>query len=199
MEASIIANGTVKSGAWLRKNIVGVVIAADGGADTCRKHHIAPDYVIGDFDSVKKSTLASLKGRARIILSPDQKTTDFQKALALASSLGAKRVFVFGAIGSELDHTLANILALDTRCTMKDETHDIVLVEKRHDMSGKPGDLVSVIALAPVRGLSYSGLQWKISNRSVPAGWIGVRNRFIAKRARITLRKGKVAVIRVKS
>jgi thiamine pyrophosphokinase len=197
VEASIIANGTVKSGAWLRRNIIGIVIAADGGANTCLRNRIVPDYVIGDFDSVKKSTLASLKRSAKVLHEPDQNKTDLQKALALARRIGAGRVFVFGAIGSELDHTLANIFTLDARCVMKDEHHEIRVVERRLDLAGKRGDLVSVIALTSVRGLSYAGLTWSVSNRSVPAGWIGIRNRFAGKKARITLTKGKIAVIRL--
>ena len=199
MEASIVANDTVKSGAWLRKNLRGTIIAADGGADICRRYRIVPDYVIGDFDSVKKSTLAFLRHSTKILRMPDQDRTDLQKALQLATELGIERIFVFGAIGSELDHTFANILSLDRRCVMRDETHDIVVVEDRLAMNGKPGDLVSVIALSPVRGLTYRGLTWKVSDRSVHAGWIGVRNRLARNKARVSLRSGKVAVIRVKS
>lgn len=197
MEVSIIANGTVKNGTWLRKNLVGIVIAADGGANTCLKHGITPDYVIGDFDSVKKTTLARFKKTSVIMKVPDQDRTDLQKALTLAHKLAATRISVFGAIGTEFDHTLGNILSLDTKCVLRDETHDIRIVEKRAMISGKRGDIVSVVALTSVRGLSYSGLKWQAPKRALPVGWLGVRNRLARKRARIRLTKGKVAIIRV--
>lgn len=199
MEASIIANGTVKSGAWLRKNLRGTIIAADGGANTCLKHRITPDYVIGDFDSIRKSTLTRLKKTSRIIRAPDQNKTDLQKALALAHKLKAERVFVFGAIGTELDHTLGNLLSLDTHCVMRDETHDIHIVEKNLKLQGKPGELVSVIALSLVRGLSYTGLKWQAPKRILPPGWLGTRNRFTGTKASIRLTSGKVAVLCIKT
>ncbi|MEK9177079.1 MAG: thiamine diphosphokinase [Patescibacteria group bacterium] len=196
MEASIVANGTVRSGVWLRKNLKGVIIAADGGANTCLRHRIIPDYVIGDFDSVKKRTLAAFKRSATIVHTPEQSTTDLEKALRLAETLGAKRILVFGAIGTELDHMMANVFALTARSAIVDETHDIRIIEKRFAFSGKPNDIVSVIALTAVRGLTYTGLKWPVAGLSVPAGWVGIRNRLVGRKGSVSLRSGRIALIR---
>lgn len=197
MNASIIANGEVKNGAWLRKNISGIVIAADGGAHICRKFGITPKYIIGDFDSIQKSTLTFFEKKSIILHVPDQHTTDLQKALVLAKKLKAKRIFVFGALGKNIDHTMANILSLYENCIIRDETHEVWVVTKKASITGKPGDCVSIIALTNVTGLSYTGLKWKLSNASVPPGWIGVRNQLLGKRGGVRLKTGKLALITI--
>ena len=199
MDVSIIANGPVQRGQWLKRHITGTTIAVDGGADTCKKQRIVPDFVIGDFDSVTRKTLAAFKNTSTVLHVPDQSRTDLQKALALAHKLKAKRIFIFGALGGNFDHELANMLSLGDRCVMMDEKHVIRVTTKRAVLSRTHGHTVSVIALTNVYGLSYSGLVWKAPRRALPAGWIGVRNRLKTKRAVVTLRKGSVGIIQVKS
>lgn len=199
MEVSIVANGEVKSGAWLRKNITGVVIAADGGANICKKYGIMPSFIIGDFDSVKKQTLASFKKTAKIIRISGQNRTDLEKALTLARKLKAKKISVFGALGGTVDHTIANILSLDSKCVIRDEGHDVHVVQDSLTITGTRGDIVSVIAFSSVSGLSYAGLQWNAPRGKIPAGWAGVRNRLAKSSAIVRIKKGRVAVITIKS
>ena len=37
-----------------------LVIAVDGGYDTCRKYDIVPDLIMGDFDSVQESDMPQI-------------------------------------------------------------------------------------------------------------------------------------------
>ncbi|MDO8480539.1 MAG: thiamine diphosphokinase [Nanoarchaeota archaeon] len=198
MIASIIANGTVNDGTWLKRHLKGVIIAADGGANTCRKQGIVPDYIVGDFDSAKPETLEFFKKKSTILQDSDQNSTDLQKALKLAAKLKATNILVFGAIGNNLDHTMSNVLSLNTKCAMLDERHEIYVVEKKIAVSGKPGDIVSIIALTDVAGMTYAGLHWPVKHLNVPAGWNGSRNRLEKKKAVITLKRGKIAVMKVK-
>lgn len=195
MDSSIVLNGVIKSGSWLKRNIRGTVIAADGGANACKKSGVAPSYVVGDFDSISKQTLSAFQKKSKFVRKVNQNQTDFQKALMLAQKLKVSRVFVFGGFGKDVDHEIANILSLNPLCVMLDERHAVRVVEKRLEISGTKGDVVSVIALSGVTGLSYSGLAWQAPKGKVPAGWIGVRNRFSKRNAVIALSSGRIAVI----
>ena len=59
---SIIANGAVPNCDFLNQNLIGtdMIIAADGGAEICRKLQIQPQYIIGDLDSVTEETIEFL-------------------------------------------------------------------------------------------------------------------------------------------
>lgn len=37
-----------------------LVIAVDGGYDTCRKYDIVPDLIVGDFDSAQESDMPQI-------------------------------------------------------------------------------------------------------------------------------------------
>ena|SRR3989344_5254892 len=199
MEVSLVLNGSIKRGAWFKRHIRGTVIAVDGGAHACKKFGITPEYVVGDFDSISKTVLSAFKKTSTVIHLPNQNRTDFQKALTLAKKLKATHIRVFGAFGKDIDHEFANILSLTPNCVMVDERHEVSVVEKRIEVQGKKNDVVSVIALTPVKGLSYAGLKWPVSGLSVPAGWTGVRNRLVKKTSVISLSRGRIAVIRVHS
>lgn len=195
MDVSIILNGEIKNGSWLKRRLRGAVIAVDGGANTCRKFGIIPKYVIGDFDSVSKASLFAFKKTSNILYDASQQSTDFEKSLFLAQRLNAKTISVFGGYGGEFDHEIANILSLTPACIMVDEKHTARVVKDRLNLRGKSGDLVSVIALSDVRGLSYSGLKWSAPTGKVHAGWLGVRNRLQKTNAVIRVQQGRVAVI----
>ena len=195
MEVSIILNGEIKNGSWLKRNIRGTVIAADGAANITRKFGIIPDYIVGDFDSVTKATLSAFKKTSDILYDASQNSTDFEKALHLAKSLKAKTVFVFGGFGGELDHEIANILSLSPECVMINEQQTVRVATKRLTVRGTPDGLISVIALSDVQGLSYSGLTWGAPKGKLSAGWLGVRNRFAKRKAVISMKRGRVAVI----
>jgi thiamine pyrophosphokinase len=189
----------VHSGTWLKKNLKGLVIAADGGANLCRRYGIKTSFVIGDFDSVSKATLTYFRKTSKLIHLPAQDSTDFEKALTLAKKLKAKKVYVFGALGGTVDHTIANIISLDDRCVIRDEKHDVYVVHDTLTVEGKRGDVLSVIALSSVSGLSYRNLKWTAPQKTLPPGWSGVRNRFTKSSVMVRVKKGRVAVIKIKT
>lgn len=197
MEISIVANGEVKNGQWLRENIRGTVIAADGGANLCKEHGVIPQFIVGDLDSVHRETLDFFKD-SEVVRLEDQNKTDLEKALAYAKEMGAGTIYVFGALGGSVDHTMANILSLSPQSIIRDESHDVHVVENELQITGDREDVVSVIALSSVSGLSYEGLKWS-APEMVNAGWIGARNRLKSTSATIRLKKGRIAVIKSSS
>ncbi|MCP3952856.1 MAG: thiamine diphosphokinase, partial [Desulfobacterales bacterium] len=55
MKAVIVANGVPTDSAADRKHVPpdALIIAADGGAEYCRKLDLVPDVIVGDMDSLE--------------------------------------------------------------------------------------------------------------------------------------------------
>lgn len=202
---AIIANGTIDD-INFHKNLlkdVDIIICADGGAYNAKKMGIVPDYIIGDLDSASSSIIQFFKNEAEIIEDPDQYKTDLEKALSLAESLNPCEILILGAIGDRIDHTIANIWCLnyiktDVKAQIIDEKNSIELVENSMDITGDKDDIVSIIPLTDVSGLTYKGMKWLLSNADAKYGWFGISNRLSEKNAKVSLTKGKLLVIRVK-
>ncbi|RLI52364.1 MAG: hypothetical protein DRO93_15125 [Candidatus Thorarchaeota archaeon] len=79
-----------------------------------------------------------------------------------------------------------------------DDKNTVELVDKKIDIVGNKDDIVSVIPLTDVSGLSYTGLKWLVSNKHTKFGWFGISNRLTQNNATISLLEGKLLVIRVK-
>ena len=81
------------------------VLAVDRGFLTCQSHGIDPDIVLGDFDS-----LGYVPNGLNVQSHPSEKDeSDMELALHAAGGRGADEVFLYGALGQRLDHTLANL------------------------------------------------------------------------------------------
>lgn len=199
MKIIIISDGRIDNKNFHKKLLrdSDLIICADGGAENAISLKITPDYIIGDMDSIKKSTLKKLN-KTHIITDKNQDKTDTQLAIELAQKFKPKEIIILGAIGTRIDHTLANIFRLNSKIKIIDNKNEIDLVEKQITLQGKKNDTVSIIALTDVKGLTYSGLKWKVKNKNVKAGWIGISNKIVKKKASITLKKGKILVIKAK-
>ncbi len=129
----------------------------------------------------------------------DQNSTDLQKAIHLAERANSKTLTLIGAIGTRIDHTLASILSLShTKIPARivNQNNDIYAVEKKITLKGKKGDIVSVIPFSDVKGLTYKGLRWGVKNLNAASGWIGSSNEMAKSIAKITLKRGKIIVIK---
>lgn len=119
-----------------------LVIAADGGLDHAACLELTPDFVIGDFDSVRSrldiernnadattaastptaaalapfisGTLASgaFAGTPVITLPSQKDDADMLSALKAGWAAGAREFHIVGGLGGRLDHTLGNVQLL---------------------------------------------------------------------------------------
>ncbi|KFI45559.1 thiamine pyrophosphokinase [Bifidobacterium bohemicum] len=83
-----------------------LVIAADGGLDHVHTLGIAPDIVIGDFDSAEAKAPA---GAETITLPTEHDDTDMLSALKIGWSRGCRRFHIYGGLGGRIDHSAANL------------------------------------------------------------------------------------------
>src|SRR5277367_6590431 len=83
------------------------VIALDGAAETLKKFKIIPKIIIGDLDSISPKTLKFFaQQQVAIIKDSDQNSTDLDKGIRHALSLGAEEIIISNALGGRIDHTL---------------------------------------------------------------------------------------------
>ncbi len=185
-----------------------VIICCDGGMKHTRKMGIRPDYILGDFDSVDTETLDFYKEMGIEMKEfPSRKNqTDLELGLNFAIDLGCGEVVIFGALGSRLDHTLANLhllkYALDKGVTalLADEKNCIRLIKSHTVLKGKKGDIVSAVPMSEmVYGITNRGLEYPLHDFDMPLGSTrGVSNVMEGEEAEISLREGYLFVIQSK-
>ena len=108
----IIANGdkpSKQSINYLFSHGVETIIAADGGANSCYKLGIVPQYIIGDFDSMHPEVLNYYKNKSELLKYSRQNDTDVEKALKLAIKKKYETVYLLGGTGDRLDHSICNL------------------------------------------------------------------------------------------
>lgn len=85
-----------------------LIIAADGGYQSCIQQKIKPDFLIGDFDSLNE-----VPDFTNTFTFPKEKDdTDMWLAIQTGIKQGYSCFFLYGGTGGRLDHTLANIQIL---------------------------------------------------------------------------------------
>ena len=112
MKSAIIISGGSLNTAWLKEwlntNKYNLIIAVDKGLEALDLLNIEADYIIGDFDSIDTNVLNKYNKNV-IKLNPEKDFTDTHEGLKLAISLECEKVDIVGAIGTRIDHVLANI------------------------------------------------------------------------------------------
>jgi thiamine pyrophosphokinase len=155
---------------------VDTVVCADGGANAARAMDITPDTVIGDFDSITSDTRAYYeRAGVSLIHLERQDDTDFEKALILLRMHGVRTVAVCGVTGKLLDHTLGNfsilLRYLDVfDIVLFDPHYRVDVITSTRAFSSRPGDRISIVPLAPARGVQYSGLRYPLQGDSLSFG-----------------------------
>ena len=203
---AIIGNGTINNKKFHLRILkeYDIIICADGGATNAKKMNIIPDYIIGDLDSTTNEILNFFKlNLTKIIKDENQDKTDMELAINLAEKLKPDEIIIMGAIGYRIDHTIANILCLDKiksniKTKIIDDKNIIEIIENEKCIEGEKDDIVSIIPLTDIVDLSYQGLKWLINNQDVKFGWFGISNKLKGKKAKISLKRGKILIVRVR-
>ena len=186
------------------------IIASDKGLESLDKYRIIPNYIIGDFDSIDKKILDKYTNNKSIIvkgLNPEKDYTDTHMALKLAIELKSTEIIVLGAMGTRLDHTIANVHilkeALDNNieCKIIDSRNEIQLINKKTILNlDKNYKYVSLIPLtSKVKGITLKGFKYPLSAATIEIGHsIGVSNEQLEKCAEIDLKEGILILTRSK-
>lgn len=177
------------------------MIAADSGFDHARRLGVEVDFVVGDFDSISPEGLA-LAGVIEKHPS-DKDATDLAIALDAALREGATSAWVVGGGGGRIDHFLANAALLasseyrEVSLTWLPGNAVVSVVHDRIELSGAPGDLVSLLPYGGrAAGVTTTGLRWPLHEAELAPGTSrGVSNRMIDRSATVELRDGTLLVV----
>lgn len=210
MTAVIFANGDPADGPMVRKWLAHAdqpyLLAADGGAHIAAHYGLQPHAVIGDMDSIDPALLAALEAQgAAITRFPVAKDeTDLELALIAAAAGGHDPIIIIGAVGSRLDHTLANVYLLalpqlDGRTVkMVSGREEITLLRPgKHRIDGAVGDTISLLPVGgPAAGVRTDGLSYPLRDETLHFGPArGVSNVMAQAPAYISLNSGWLLVI----
>ncbi|NFT91983.1 thiamine diphosphokinase [Clostridium botulinum] len=175
MKVMIVSGGNTPSEKLINQYVkkVDFIIAADKGGEYLLKYNIIPDLLIGDFDSMSKESLNTLKTVVKEVLKfpPEKDYTDTEMALMEAVKRGGEKIYLLGATGTRMDHTLGNIgLLLSYKkkgiyLEIIDNNNKVYLANNKMDLNGKRGENISFHALSDiVKNFKVTGAKYNIPN-----------------------------------
>ena len=175
-----------------------LILCADGGANTASAYGYAPDYIVGDLDSVGHQIKAALAADRVVLVDPEGNVgTDGQKVLNHAVALGVTQAVLLGFTGRRTDHLLGNLSLLKTfadRLTLRivDDYCDIRRIDRRIRFRAAIGQKISLCPLdGAVEGITTEGLKWSLRSESlVPGVREGISNEVVDNPVEIRVGRG---------
>jgi len=190
---------------FLEKERIQKVIAVDGGLETADRLGLVPDYIVGDFDTVKAPVLERYRQIPYIVWEqhrPEKNETDTELARSRALTLGCARIYFLGATGGRLDHMLANLHTLYA-CMQKgveayliDPQNRICLLDQgktfcRQELWGK---YISFLPFTEqVTGITLKGFRYPLTDRTIRRGeeaGLCISNELAGETARLEFQDG---------
>lgn len=206
MKAVIVCNGSVKNYNFIKTffDSSDYIISVDGGAGHLRELGIKPDVLLGDFDSANKGDIEYFKNQGikaeRFPVEKDM--TDSELAIEKALERGADEIVFIGAVGSRLDHSMANILLLKklvdkkVKACIVDENNIIYMFNGPFSIQRVWDYKLSLIPVTDkVTGVTTKGLKYPLNNATMNLGtsW-GVSNEFYGDIAEVSIDEGILLV-----
>ena len=176
------------------------VIAADKGLCHLEAAGIAPDLIVGDFDS-----LGTVPQGPNVIRHPVEKDdTDMMLAVKTGLERGYRTFVLYGGMGGRLDHTYAN---LQTLAYLVDHGArgfllggDFAVTALKEDRLAFPAGLTGPVSVfcpgEPAEGVSIEGLYYPLQDAVLTSGFpLGVSNQFTGVPASVSVRRGTLLVM----
>ncbi|GBE28699.1 thiamine pyrophosphokinase [bacterium BMS3Bbin03] len=194
----IFANGEPTQKKWVKSYLAGtpLIVAADGGANHLIHLGISPDFIVGDLDSVTADTLNHYPN-AKTVLREDQNFTDLEKTLQFCLERETSEIIVFNATGGRADHALANLGLLQTfsrvvDISFVDNNFTIRIIRSAVVLETQPGQILSLIAIQPVSGITVQGVEFPLQNAELEWGGRGVSNSVTETQVSIQIGRGEL-------
>jgi thiamine pyrophosphokinase len=181
-----------------------LVICADGGAFHLRQFGIVPDILLGDFDSIDISDYEFFSSKTSVLKYPVKKDqTDSEIAVTLAAEKGCNPIYLIGASGSRMDHTLANLMLMfrfldrGITCIVADENNEVYALRNTIVLDRVAAARVSIIPVTEkITGVTTKGLLYPLNNAEIELGsTLGISNEFTGDRAQISISGGLAIVV----
>lgn len=175
------------------------IIAADGGLAHLDRLSITPHAILGDFDSLGYTPAGAQ------VFPVEKDDTDALLAIRHGLLLGYKEFVLYGALeGPRLDHTLANLQALEflsregaVGYLVGNRQIATVLRNECISFPTEAEGTLSVFCMGEdARGVTLSGLKYGLADGTLSAAFpLGVSNSFQGEKAQICVTEGSLLVI----
>lgn len=206
--ACIITGGTLPDSflaGYVKEHPGELLIVVDGALEVTHRLGLQPDYIVGDFDTVDRSLLTFYDEKIILRHPPEKDQTDTELAIETALQAGCSSLVFFGATGSRLDHSLANIFLLQglvkqgVEAVILNETNKLYIKEKGFTLKRKEacGDYVSLLPLTEtVEEVTLTGFKYPVQKLTFyRERTLGVSNEITAEEARVEFSKGMFIVV----
>ena len=156
------------------------------------------NFISGDFDSHPE--IYTSFPNEKIIHTPDQEFTDFEKALDLLQSKGIECIDVYGGSGGEMDHYLGNLTAAFRfkefmEIYFHDEFSTYFFLPKTFEISGVIGRTISLYPYPKAHHITTKGLRWALIDESLDMhSRIGTRNVAVDDKVQVQYTQGDMLV-----
>lgn len=177
-----------------------LVIAADGGYDSLKKHGIRCDLLVGDLDSITE-----VPGGVSILRHPVRKDeTDMHLCYLEGARRGYESFVIYGGTGGREDHTFANYSLL---LYIREKGHEATLIGNKTttrviknqeiELHGEAGRHLSVFALGgEAQGVFIQGLEYEAEGLTLtPSFPLGASNIFKNSTAKISVKSGALLIM----
>lgn len=196
---------------FLKENPCERIVCVDGGLAYAYEAGMEVDEIVGDFDTVPKDILEYYQKHSNAHIhsfNPVKDNTDTDIALSLALKWRPAFLYILGAIGSRMDHTLGNIhilkkaLGTGTKTYLINENNRISMIESSMQIEKEKqyGTYISFLPFTEkVEHLSLKGFQYPLEDCTMVFGEsLGISNEIVDKTAFVTFSKGILLMIEAK-
>lgn len=182
-------------------------VGVDRGALWLLEQGLRLDYAVGDFDSVSQEEFRKIQDSASHLLTaqPEKDDTDLELALLTVFAVYPDaQVYIFGAFGARLDHSLANVflpsndqLAVYMEQIFLEDQQNFLCYCPQGTSSVKPLAGYDYLAFLPVRDsqLTIIGAKYDLTDRHFFFKKVYASNEFIGRDVQVTCPDGYVVVI----
>jgi thiamine pyrophosphokinase len=175
------------------------VIAADGGLQHTQRLGVAPDVILGDFDSL------GYVPEGANVFPVEKDDTDAMLAVRHGLAVGCREFLLYGSLdGKRLDHTVANFQTLQFLADnggfgyLIGEDY-LVTVVKDGAVTFPAGaeGILSVFCMgADAEGVTIEGAQYGLTDGTLSAGFpLGVSNHFTGQETKVSVKNGSLLLL----
>jgi len=174
----ILANGKSPQKSviqFLMKKDYDTLICADGGSNSAKRLNLIPDFIIGDLDSSKESTLKYFNKKSKIIKIKRQNDTDVEKCLKFAIKNKFSEAVLLGVTGDRLDHTFCNLGIVikffnKIKLSIIAENSFLTAYKSAAQLKTLPGETISIYGFDLKTKIISKGLKFPLKNIALPFG-----------------------------
>lgn len=196
----IVANGLFPQSEHVIEiiNNADKIICCDGAINNLLKHHIVPDVIIGDLDSI--SGFAKNEFAGKIVHISDQNTNDLTKAVNWCKENKIDDIIIVGATGKREDHAIANISLLmmysDIVKNIKivSDYGEFVPFNKSCNCKSFKGQQISIFSFNPDMPVSSKNLKYPLNELKLKYPWQGTLNECLYDNFSLDFENGKLIV-----